>query len=201
MEEENFPVAVVDRSPVFASWMDSVRNSKGISSRSLQQQVLVDGMVDFVLHLAPWYVFATHTFRRSYSLEVAGKCYRRFMDASLPSISYFYAVESHPGGHGGHVHAIWDSLEAPRKATHKEWLKRYGRNRIEPVEGRKDVVSYCAKVCYLLKQERCWWDFRLSRSRFSKLQKRQPGCDPWGGQLLPGRSELFPSNAQAASRS
>lgn len=172
--EENKHSAVANRSPVFASWMDSLADSKGISTRSLQQQILIDNMSAFVLGLAEWKVFATHTFRWNASLRSAGRCYERFMNGTLPSISYFYAVESHPGGHGGHVHAIWDSDQAPRIATHREWLKRYGRNRIEPVKGRKDVVEYCAKVCYLLKQERCWWNFHLSRGVYAKREKNSP---------------------------
>jgi hypothetical protein len=168
MEEELRTSVAVERSPVFAVFMRELAITKGISTRTLQQQSLVDGMSDFVLGLAPWYVFATHTFRWNASLRSAGRVYERFMRKSLPTISFFYAVESHPGGHGGHVHAIWDSLEAPRKATHREWLRRYGRNRIEPVLGRADVVDYCSKVCYLLKENRCWWDFHLSPSRYHK---------------------------------
>jgi hypothetical protein len=53
------------------------------------------------------------------------------------------AIEENPSRDGHHVHALWDSLDAPRKATHREWLKRYGRNRIEPVRGFSDVVNYC----------------------------------------------------------
>jgi hypothetical protein len=173
MEEANQIAVAADRSPVFAGWMGSLGNVKGISSRTLQQQQLVDGMVELVESLAEWKVFATHTFRWNASLRSAGRVYDRFMRRALPSISFFYAVESHPGGHGGHVHALWDSLEAPRIATHREWLKRYGGNRIEPVRGHDSVVGYCSKVCYLLKEERCWWDFHLSRSRYAAVCLRR----------------------------
>lgn len=115
--------------------------------------------------------------------------YERFMQGALPGISYFYAIEENPSRDGHHVHALWDSLGAPRKATHREWLKRYGRNRIEPVRNFDDVVSYCSK--YVVK-ERTWWDFHLSRAAMSRQQ---------GEAGLPGRMDLFPPNAQAASRS
>jgi len=61
-----------------------------------------------------------------------------------------------------------DSLDAPRKATHREWLERYGRNRIEPVRGFNDVVNYCSK--YVVK-ERAWWSVHLSRARYAALAK------------------------------
>jgi hypothetical protein len=125
-------------------------------------ETLVGAMADWVSSLAPWKVFATHTFSYEASLGSARRVYERFMAQALPSISYFYAVELHPGGHGPHIHAMWDSLGAPRIATHREWLKRYGRNRIEPVRDFRDVVDYCAKyVC----KESAWWDFHLSRAR------------------------------------
>lgn len=93
------------------------------------------------------------------------------MREALPEVSYFYAVEQNPSRDGHHVHAMWDSLGAPRKATHKEWLKRYGRNRIEPVRNFGDVVGYCSK--YVVK-EGAWWDFHLSRSRYAGVAKFSP---------------------------
>lgn len=94
--------------------------------------------------------------------------YERFMRETLPGLSYFYAIEQNPGRDGFHVHAMWDSLGAPRKATHKEWLKRYGRNRIEPVRNFGDVVNYTAK--YVVVQN-AWWDFHLSRSQLAKREQ------------------------------
>jgi hypothetical protein len=194
MEEADSIAVAVDRSPVFAGWMDSLGNVKGITSRTLQQQQLVDGMVAFVESLAFWKVFATHTYRWNASLRSAGRVYQRFMQRSLPSISYFYAVESHPGGHGGHVHAIWDSWDAPRISTHREWLKRYGRNRIEPILGRKDVVEYCSKVCYLLKESRCWWDFHLSRSQYEKARLKISSPPTTGRNLFLALEPLHQGN-------
>jgi hypothetical protein len=179
--EEIVHTAENARSDVFAGWMISLEHLQGVSFRTLEQDRLVEEMAKMVDALAPWKVFATHTFRWNASLSSAGRVYRRFMDRMLPSISFFYAVELHPGGHGGHIHALWDSLEAPRIATHKEWLKRYGGNRIEPVRSFDDVVQYCSKVAYLLKQDRCWWDYHLSRAQFAKVAR--PVVQP-GGVLL-----------------
>jgi len=130
------------------------------------KQVLVGEMAEWVNSLAPWSVFATHTFSWEASLWSCRRVYERFMRQSLPGVSYFYAIEENPSRDGHHVHAMWDSLGAPRKATHREWLKRYGRNRIEPVRNFGDVVSYCSK--YVVK-DRAWWDFQLSRSRYAKI--------------------------------
>jgi hypothetical protein len=130
-------------------------------------QVMVDEMATFVNSLAPWCVIAHHTFSWEAGLWSARRVYERFMREALPGISYFYAIEENPSRDGHHVHALWDSSSAPRKATHKEWLKRYGRNRIEPVRDFGDVVSYCSK--YVVK-ERTWWDVHLSRSQQAKRE-------------------------------
>jgi hypothetical protein len=124
----------------------------------------------WVASLAPWKVIGHYTFTWNASLWSARRVYERFMLRSLPSVSYFYAVEQNPGRAGYHLHSLWDSREAPRKATHREWLNRYGRNRIEPVRNFGDVVQYCSKyVC----KERVWWDFHLSRSRFAACRRTE----------------------------
>jgi hypothetical protein len=128
---------------------------------------IVPVMAAWVNGLADWKVFATHTFSWEASLWSARRVYERFMHQALPTVSYFYAVEQNPSRDGHHVHAIWDSSVAPRKATHKEWLKRYGRNRIEPVRGLTAVENYCAKyVC----KDGVWWDFHLSHSQHAKRE-------------------------------
>jgi hypothetical protein len=127
---------------------------------------LVEAMARFASSLAEWRVVAHHTFSWEASLWSARRVYERFMRETLPGVSYFYAIEENPSRDGHHVHAMWDSLEAPRKATHKQWLSRYGRNRIEPIRGYLGVVKYCSK--YVVK-EGAWWDFRLSRSRRAAL--------------------------------
>lgn len=147
-------------------------------------------MAAFVNSLADWKVFATHTFSWEAGLWSARRVYERFMRETLPSVSYFYAVEQNPSRDGHHVHAIWDSSEAPRKATHKDWLKRYGRNRIEPVRGLQSVENYCAKyVC----KDGAWWDFHLSRGA---LAKREQKSFPLSSEGFSGSSELFVLTSQ-----
>lgn len=140
---------------------------------------LVFETAKWVDQLAPWKVFATHTFSWEASLWSARRVYERFMDSALPGVSYFYAIEQNPSRDGHHVHAMWDSSEAPRKATHRDWLKRYGRNRIEPVRDFGDVVLYCSK--YVVK-EGAWWDFHLSRARYENARRvKNPSHFPLEG--------------------
>jgi hypothetical protein len=140
----------------------------------------------WVAGLAPWKVIGHYTFSWEASLWSARRVYERFMLRALPGVSYFYAVEQNPGRAGYHIHSLWDSIDAPRKATHREWLERYGRNRIEPVRDFCDVVTYCSKyVC----KERVWWDLHLSRSRFAAARMPTP---QQGGAALLGRMETVP---------
>jgi hypothetical protein len=157
---------------------------------------LIGEMSQWVNSLASWSVIAHHTFSWEASLWSCRRVYERFMRESLPGLSFFYAIEQNPSRDGHHVHAMWDSLGAPRKATHREWLKRYGRNRIEPVRNFGDVVSYCAK--YVVK-EGTWWDFHLDRAAYDRAAHHRAATR--GEQFEGGRLELFPPNAQAASRS
>ena len=134
--------------------------------RTKDRSGIVQEMAAWVFTLGPWPVCAHHTFRWESSLDSTRRVYERFMRTALPGVGYFYAIEENPSRDGHHVHALWDSLDAPRKATHREWLKRYGRNRIEPVRGFSDVVNYCSK--YVVK-ERAWWNIHLSRARYAAL--------------------------------
>jgi hypothetical protein len=154
---------------------------------------LVLEMAGFVDKLAAWKVIAHFTFRdksvyaacplrgargkgrqgrfvgkRGVSLPVAGRAYERFMARCLPGVGYFYAVEANPSRDGHHVHSTWDSSDAPRTATFREWLSRYGRNRIEPVRSFEDVVSYCSK--YVTK-EGAWWNYVLTPQGMMKARR------------------------------
>lgn len=149
--------------------------------------LLLPVMSGWVNGLAEWKVFATHTFSWEASLWSARRVYERFMKQALPGVSYFYAIEQNPSRDGHHVHAIWDSDVAPRKATHREWLKRYGRNRIEPVRGLLSVENYCAK--YVAK-EGAWWDFHLSRPAMTRRAEREAGPT--------GRADLLSLSASPA---
>jgi|SRR6266568_1448748 len=147
---------------------------------------LVPAMASWVHSLAQWRVIGHYTFSWEASLWSARRVYERFMQGALPGVSYFYAIEENPSRCGHHIHALWDCHRAPRKATHREWLNRYGRNRIEPVRNFSDVVSYCSKyVC----KSGAWWDVHLSRSRFFAVARPQPDKR---GAALPGRIETVP---------
>jgi hypothetical protein len=127
-------------------------------------QLLVREMAEFVHDLSWWTVFSTMTFRWEASIPSATRVYQRFMKRAFPEVSYFAAIEENPGRDGHHIHALWDSCEAPRKAAHREWLKRYGRNRIEPCRGMRDVEGYCSKyVC----KDRAWWWYQLSKQAWA----------------------------------
>lgn len=129
------------------------------------EALLVREMAQFVHQLAPWSVFSTMTFRWEASRSSSVRIYDKFMKKALPNVSYFAVVETNPSRDGNHIHALWDSEEAPRKAAHRAWLERYGRNRIEPCRGLGDVESYCAK--YVCKDQLAWWWYRLSRQRWA----------------------------------
>jgi hypothetical protein len=161
---------------------------------SSSNPVKVVEMAAWVNSLAPWSVFATHTFSYEASLWSARRVYERFMRKALPGVSYFYAIEENPSRDGHHVHAMWDSLGAPRKATHREWLQRYGRNRIEPVRDFADVVSYCSK--YVVK-DGAWWDFHLSRARRAAVGIEISSPRPAGGNLGLCLSDVQPVSLAA----
>jgi hypothetical protein len=158
----------------------SLSNGCAQTEMNSSESVQVLEMAQWVNSLAPWSVFATHTFSYEASLWSARRVYERFMLKALPKVSYFYAIEANPSRDGHHVHAMWDSLGAPRTATHREWLKRYGRNRIEPVRDFADVVGYCAK--YVVR-ENAWWDFHLSRARRAAVGREISSPLSSGGNL------------------
>lgn len=137
-------------------------------------------MGTWINSLAPWQVFATFTWRDKVflyrdgspkacgvSLDSARRGYESFMAKQLPYVSYFYAIEPNPSRDGHHVHAIWaDCLTVRRKAIFEEWLKKNGRNRIEPVRGLGSVVDYAAKYLTIAN---VWWNVKLQWHRRQAL--------------------------------
>jgi hypothetical protein len=120
-------------------------------------------MGDWVHSLAPWQVISHLTFRWEASIWSASRCYEKFMRTELRGVSYFYALEPNPGRDGYHAHALWvDCKNLRRSDIWRTWFKRYGRNRIEPVNSRDDVSDYCAK--YVTK-EGSWWNVKLLSHR------------------------------------
>jgi hypothetical protein len=120
-------------------------------------------MGDWVHSLAPWQVISHLTFRWEASIWSASRCYEKFMRTEVRGVSYFYALEPNPGRDGYHAHALWvDCKNLRRSDIWRTWFKRYGRNRIEPVNSRDDVSDYCAK--YVTK-EGSWWNVKLLSHR------------------------------------
>jgi len=159
------------RSAVFETFLTSLEKvSRGIADRSYDDQAKITEMSKFVWELASWRVFATFTFRWSASVESARRCFERFVRRSIPNVSFFFAIELHPGGHGGHVHALFDRDDFPRKAVWSAWKKRYGVNRVEPIKGFQNVCDYVAK--YVVK-DHSWWNFSLNRAAWQRFQKRE----------------------------
>jgi len=152
-------------------------------------------MGDWVNGLAPWKCFSTLTFRWHSSLPATVKAYEKFMDAKMPGVSYFYAVESNPSGDGTHVHALWTEPGVQRRTAWKEWFDQYGRARIEPIGFRQarhrtgvevllprgygpfndqlaeaNVTDYCAKyVC----KDGAWWNVRLKGAHHPNAKKQR----------------------------
>ncbi len=127
-------------------------------------------MAEFVDSLAKWTVIGHFTFSWESSVDSARRNFERFMKRNLPTVQYFFAIEENPCRDGHHIHALWDSENAPRKAAWKEWKGKYGRNRIEPCRSKGDVVNYCSK--YVTKRN-SWWNFKLTAARFQRLQTRK----------------------------
>jgi hypothetical protein len=74
---------------------------------------------------------------------------------------YFVAFEPNPGRPGWHAHALLYGLVRLRSELWQRWFSEFGRNRIEPIASKGDVVTYCAK--YVTKLPNTWWDLRLKK--------------------------------------
>jgi hypothetical protein len=142
-------------------------------------------MANFVEDLARWQVYFTGTFVFECRQDSARRCYEKFMERGLPSVTYFYALELN--GHGWHVHALWSGTDQVfRRDVWAKWFDRYGINRILPIRQRASdgftVAKYCAK--YLCK-EGAWWN-----TNARPAGERQPPSPMQRSWLL--RSEQSP---------
>ena len=118
-----------------------------------------------------WEIMATGTFRWNASCGSASKCFERWMQRKYPRLSYYYACECHPGGHGYHVHSLWaDCRDLFRKEGWADWCKRYGWSQINLVRSKRDSASYASK--YLTKPNG-WWNVKLQWHRLQKLQNAE----------------------------
>lgn len=184
-----------------------------LSDRSFERQLAADAarvealkrayeekllhMGAFVERLAVWKVFGTFTFRWCATVDSAKRCFERFLRARLPSsVSAFWVVEVHPGGHGAHVHALFDRTDWPRKEMWEAWFKRYGRARIEPLRSFRGR-EYCASkyVC----KDTSWWSYRLSKQQFS-IAKAHARETTMGGAGLLGRTDTVPPEPAGGSQ-
>jgi hypothetical protein len=124
--------------------------------------------VEWLRDLAPWKVMATFTFRWSAGLYSAQRCFEKTMARRLPGVSYVEALEANPGRDGYHVHSLWADCESVfRRNEWANWLKRYGRARIEPVRNASDVSGYASK--YLLKDD-AWFNVKLQWHRLQAIK-------------------------------
>jgi hypothetical protein len=181
-------------SPTFATFLALAENPNlKITDRSYEDQERITAMAKFVYDLSAWKVFATFTFQFCASVANATKYFQKFHRRNLPNVSCFFAIELHPGGHGGHVHALFDCDRFPRSALWQEWKKRYGINRIEPINGYGAVCDYVSK--YVVK-DHAWWNFSLSPRAWAQYRKEEisfPLLEErnFGGQAsLPGLAPL-----------
>jgi len=144
------------------------------SKYSIYNEDQKTALTAWVIRLANWKVIAHHTFTWEAKLFSAKRSYELFMNRECPEVSYFYAVEQNPSRDGHHVHALWSGCEAVhRSGIWKRWKKRYGRNRIEPVNSVNDVSAYCAK--YVTK-EGAWWNVKIvSPQLYHRLAAGLPG--------------------------
>lgn len=129
---------------------------------SLRRAAPLMEMATWVNSFGPWEVISHMTFKWEASLPSTVRCFEKFMQRHLSTVTYFYAVEENPSREGHHVHALFrDFAGILRKDVWHQWFSKYGRARIEAVNNHGDVVNYCAKyVC----KERSWWNIRVVNS-------------------------------------
>jgi len=122
----------------------------------------IEELVEWLHSLAPWDTFATMTFAERVNLHAARLHWKHFMsDARFDGTSYFAAFEPNPGRPGWHIHALLCHLRVKRREMWQQWFSAFGRNRIEPVNCKLDVLSYCAK--YVTKCPDGWWDLHVDK--------------------------------------
>lgn len=139
----------------------------GEECRKLQLHLDKIQRVEWIQNLAPWRVMATFTFRWEVGIFSAQRCFEKTMRRRLPGVSYYEAIEANPSRDGYHVHSLWADCETVfRKQEWANWLKRYGRSRIEPVRSRADVSDYASK--YLVKGD-SWWNVCLQWHRRQQI--------------------------------
>jgi hypothetical protein len=164
-------------------------NASGLAELSeFQKQLDKIQRVEWIQSMGPWDVMMTGTFRWEASMESGRRCFTKWIRRKLSRVSYYYVIEPNPSRDGFHVHSLWaDARTVYRREMWSDWVKRYGRARIEPVLSAQDSADYASK--YLTKPN-CWWDCFLQWHRKHRVNGTAPGAE-----LLPGANEL-PSRLQ-----
>ncbi len=125
-------------------------------------EVRSDELAQWLHELRPWQDFGTFTFAgRPVGQHAASLHFKHFMRLHAARCEYFVAFEPNPGRPGWHAHAVLHGLETQRRELWQKWFSEHGRNRLEPITSKGDVVSYCAK--YVTKQRDVWWDLFLRK--------------------------------------
>jgi hypothetical protein len=90
------------------------------------------------------------TRKRGFDPDDALLCFRKFMDRTLPHVTWFAAVEPNPDwskiNPGFHLHTTWAGLdEQVRLRAKKLWVEENGFCKIEPIRSLQAATQYCAK--------------------------------------------------------
>lgn len=126
---------------------------------------------EWVKDLAPWDTYFTNTFRWPASEDSARRLWERWIRRQQPGVPVFYGIDPNPSGDGGHhVHAlIASSGGCYRKDAWSDWWKRYGTNRVVPVESIGGVSGYIAK--YPLSGSRWWNVINCTQGALGRVKK------------------------------
>lgn len=103
-----------------------------------------------------WDTFGTFTFRHSRTVDRAAQLFTSFLDTCSdsgvePSVCC-WGAEPHPGGHGGHVHALikwdpWCSAGAEAIGTSVLWRAKFGRVTMARYCSGAGAAYYLTKYC------------------------------------------------------
>jgi hypothetical protein len=155
---------------------------------------------EWVLQLAPWQAFGTFTFQFEMTTRGAANCFENQVARHLPGVRCFYSVEMHPGGHGGHVHALFANLgefesQLSKKGQRvlvteirgvnfwKLWFDRYGRNSIELP---RDVGACGRYVASYMTKEAAHWNHNLT----GEFVRRETEIETLARYVFPGATVL-----------
>ena len=123
-------------------------------------------IAEFMDGLAPWQVFFTGTFKGSFTESQTQRAFEKFMQRNYSEITYFYVIEHNPSREGHHVHAVMYSGEPIwRDSLNQAWFGRFGYAKVEKINSRADVASYCSKhVNNYLTKGGGWWNYKINDS-------------------------------------